>query len=212
MEEADNIKSLQNTVFSQNTIDTEEAGNISAIPNEEIVKNIHGDRSKNSRFVRILLVIDRALEGFALLALVSMILIVTMQVITRKLFNFVFFWSEEVTLLLLIWFSFMGIAIGFREKLHLGMDSFTNLFPKPINWILDKIIFTSIFLFGFYLVFYGWNFTKMMHSSILPATGLPNSITYVVMPITGVMTCAYSLVQFFGIETKRHHGMDGGGH
>nr|WP_254776785.1 TRAP transporter small permease subunit [Paenibacillus sp. yr247] len=45
---------------------------------------------------------------------------------TRKLFDFVFFWSEEVTMLLLIRFSFMGIAIGFREKLYLGIDPFTH--------------------------------------------------------------------------------------
>ncbi|MGQ7277295.1 TRAP transporter small permease subunit [Brevibacillus thermoruber] len=32
-----------------------------------------------------------------------------MQVFTRKLFNFVFFWSEEVTLLLLGWLAFMGL-------------------------------------------------------------------------------------------------------
>ncbi|WP_416358653.1 TRAP transporter small permease subunit [Brevibacillus thermoruber] len=41
----------------------------------------------------------------------------TMQVFTRKLFNFVFFWSEEVTLLLLGWLAFMGIALGFRENI-----------------------------------------------------------------------------------------------
>jgi TRAP-type transport system small permease protein len=210
----DNIKSFQNTVSSQNTINTEEVEDIKNIRNTSNieVENISGARNKKSKIVQMLLVVDRALEGFALLALISMILIVTMQVITRKLFNFVFFWSEEVTLLLLIWFSFMGIAIGFREKLHLGMDAFTNLFPRPINWVLDKIIYTSIFLFGCYLIFYGWDFTKMMHESLLPATGLPNSITYVIMPITGVMTCAYSLIQFLGIDTTRHHGFDEGGH
>ena len=51
-------------------------------------------------------------------------------VLTRKLFRFVFAWSEEVTLLCLTWFTFMGIAIGFRERLHLGMDMVENLLPK----------------------------------------------------------------------------------
>lgn len=161
---------------------------------------------------RALLWIDQALEAFCRIALLSMIIIVTMQVITRKLFSFVFFWSEEITLLLFIWFSFMGIAIGFREKLHMAMDSFTNLFPKPFNRVLDKIIYASIFLFGLYLVVYGWDFTKMMQESELPATGLPNSITYAVMPITGVMTCFYSFLQLFGIETKRYISSDEGGH
>src|SRR4051812_23661153 len=89
---------------------------------------------------RLALAIDTFFENLALLSLLSMVLIVTLQVFTRKLFNFVFFWSEEVTLLLLVWFSFMGIAIGFREKLHLAIDSFTHLLPKAVNRVLDKII------------------------------------------------------------------------
>jgi TRAP-type C4-dicarboxylate transport system permease small subunit len=137
-----------------------------------------------------------------------MTIIVTIQVITRKLFNHVFFWSEEVTLLLMVWFSFMGIAIGFREKLHMSMDSLTKYFPKRVNFILDKIIDVCIFLFGLYLIVNGWQFTVLMNDSTLPATQLPNSVQYAVMPITGVMICVYSFLQFIGINTIRHHGIE----
>lgn len=157
---------------------------------------------------RIALAIDSIFENFALVAIASMAIIVAIQVITRKLFNFVFFWSEEITLLLMVWFSFMGIAIGFREKLHLAMDSFTNLLPKRINKVLDKIIQVCIFAFGFYLVKNGWAFTVLMNESTLPATKLPNSIMYLVMPITGVMICVYTFLQLIGIETIRHEHID----
>lgn len=157
---------------------------------------------------RIALAIDSFFENFALVAIASMVIIVAIQVITRKLFNFVFFWSEEITLLLMVWFSFMGIAIGFREKLHLAMDSFTNLLPKRINKVLDKVIQVCIFAFGFYLVKNGWEFTVLMNESTLPATKLPNSIMYLVMPITGVMICVYTFLQLIGIETIRHEHID----
>lgn len=157
---------------------------------------------------RIALTIDSFFENFALVAIASMAIIVAIQVITRKLFNFVFFWSEEITLLLMVWFSFMGIAIGFREKLHLAMDSFTNLLPKRINKVLDKVIQVCIFSFGFYLVKNGWEFTVLMNESTLPATKLPNSIMYLVMPITGVMICVYTFLQLIGIETIRHEHID----
>ncbi|MDD9268768.1 TRAP transporter small permease [Paenibacillus sp. GCM10023248] len=162
---------------------------------------------------KIALWIDTCIESAALIGLLTMIIIVTLQVMTRKLFDFVFFWSEEVTMLLLVWFSFMGIAIGFREKLHLGIDSFTHKLPPAINKALDKIIQLVILAFGIYLVSYGWDFTVMMHESELPATGLPNSTLYAIMPITGIMTCAYALLQLCGIETKRHaHLQEGDGH
>jgi len=125
-----------------------------------------------------------------------MILIVFMAVVTRKLFGFVFAWSEEVTLLCLTWFTFMGIAIGFRERLHLGMDLFEKL-PKKVLDVSDKLIDLVTFFFGLYLVVYGWDFALTMRGSILAATELPNLIQYIVMPITGILTCAYSALQFF---------------
>ncbi|MDR7866474.1 MAG: TRAP transporter small permease [Sporomusaceae bacterium] len=151
---------------------------------------------------------DKILEGFAILSLLAMILIVTMQVFTRKLFNFVFFWSEEITLLLLAWFSYMGIAIGFREKLHMNMDMIENYVSKRAIYFMDRIIDVSTFAFGLYLIIAGWDFTLLMHESTLPATKLPNSLLYVVMPLTGVMTCAYSALQFFGYDIRRYSDVE----
>jgi TRAP-type C4-dicarboxylate transport system permease small subunit len=163
------------------------------------------------RIKQVLLAIDTFLETFALMSLLTMILIVTVQVITRKLFNFVLYWSEEVTLLLLVWFSFLGIAIGFREKLHLAIDSLTSKFPDKFNRVLDKVIYACTFAFGVYLVEKGIEFTILMNGSTLPATKLPNSSIYIIMPITGVMICVYTLLQFFGIDTRRHKALEEGG-
>jgi TRAP-type transport system small permease protein len=153
---------------------------------------------------RFFLILDKVLEGFAITLLVAMILIVFLAVITRKVFGFVFVWSEEVTLLCLTWFTFMGIAIGFRERLHLGMDLFDKL-PKKILNISDRLIDAVTFLFGLYLVVYGWEFTLMMRGSVLAATQLPNAVQYIVMPITGIMTCVYAGLQFLGRDLRRYH-------
>lgn len=155
------------------------------------------------------LAVDTFLESATLIGLVLMIIIVMLQVFTRKFFNYVFHGSEEITMLLMVWFSFLGIAFGFREKLHLGVDTFTAKMPAPFNRVLDKVIYACIFAFGCYLVYYGWSFTKIMHESVLPATELPNSLLYVVMPITGILVCVYSLLQFIGIDTRRHKNIGG---
>lgn len=157
---------------------------------------------------RVLVAIDKVVEGTAVGFLVAMIVVVFVQVMTRKLFRFVFFWSEEVTLLLLTWFSFMGIAIGFREKLHLAMDVVSNLLGRRVNAVLDRLIDLANFAFGVYLIVYGSRFCALMAESSLPATGLPNSIQYLVMPLTGALTCAYSALQFLGIETRRFQDVD----
>nr|WP_239565218.1 TRAP transporter small permease [Brevibacillus fulvus] len=144
------------------------------------------------------------------MSLVLLVLVVTTQVVTRKLFNFVFFWSEEITLLLLVWFAFLSITVGFRENIHMGIDSFTHHLPKTFNKILDKVISASIFAFGLYLVVQGWEFTVLMEESTLPATKMPSSVGYIEMPITGIMICVYALLQFFNVDTVRYKDMEEG--
>lgn len=156
------------------------------------------------------LAVDSLVEGLCLLSMLTMVIIVSIQVVTRKLFNFVFFWSEEITLLLLAWFAFMGIAIGCRENLHLAMDVLESFASEKALKKLDKVIQFATFIFGVYLIVYGWEFTVLMGESTLPATKMPNSMLYVVMPLTGVMTCAYSVLQMAGIDTRRHKNLGGG--
>ncbi len=153
---------------------------------------------------------DQVIETIAVSAMVLMTVIVTVQVVTRKLFNFVFFWSEEITLLLLIWFSFLGIAVGFRDRLHLAMDSLANRLPKAVNKALDVLIALSTLAFGAYLIVYGWQFTALMHRNTMSATGWPSSVMYVIMPVTGVLVCYYAVLHLLGIDTVRHRDPDEG--
>jgi len=159
---------------------------------------------------RAALAVDRAIEAFAVSAVALMTVIVTVQVFTRKLFDFVFFWSEEITLLLLVWFSFLGIAIGFRDRLHIAMDSFANLLPGAVNKMLDWVIGLSTFGFGVFLIANGWEFTVLMFPNTMTATGWSSSVLYVIMPITGVMVCFYTLLQLLGVDTVRHKHLDEG--
>jgi TRAP-type C4-dicarboxylate transport system permease small subunit len=140
---------------------------------------------------RIALKIDTLFENCAILALLGVILVMAVQVFTRKVFNFVFFWSEEAILLCLVWFAFMGIAIGFREGVHMGVEALTDRMSPKVNFWLDKWIEVMGLLYGLYFVIYGWEFTVLMFDSTLPATKLPNSIVYLVMPVSGLMVCAY---------------------
>jgi TRAP-type C4-dicarboxylate transport system permease small subunit len=162
---------------------------------------------KKGGLARFFLIIDKIAEGFCITLLVLMILNVFMAVVTRKLFKFQFFWSEEVTLLCLTWFTFMGISIGFRERLHLSMELFEKA-PKKLLDALAKFVDFCTFLFGLYLVVYGWDFTMMMRGSILAATQLPNVVQYIVMPITGVFTCAYSALQLLGKDLRRYNTIE----
>jgi hypothetical protein len=59
-----------------------------------------------------------------------------------------------------------------RERLHLGMDIFDKL-PRKILNMSDRLIDAVTFLFGLYLVGYGWDFAMMMQGSILAPRSCP---------------------------------------
>ena len=161
---------------------------------------------KKGRVRNFFVTIDKAIDGFCIILLVAMILIVVMAVITRKGFGWMFAWSEEITLLCLTWFTFMGIAVGFRERLHLSMEMIDiDKLPPKVLLVTDRFIDLVTFFFGLYLVIYGWNFAMMMRGSILSATEMPNLVQYIVMPITGVMTCVYAGLQFLGHDLRRYN-------
>jgi TRAP-type C4-dicarboxylate transport system permease small subunit len=163
---------------------------------------------KPTRIGKFFLIVDKIIEGYAIGLLAFLIINVFIAVIMRRVLGHMFPWSEEVSLLCLTWFSFMGISIGFREELHLGMDMFDHMLPKKVLYVWDRAIDVLVFGFGVYLIYFGSLFTINMGDSTLAMTGWPNAIQYIVMPITGVLTCVYSVLRLLGHDLRRYNKID----
>lgn len=154
--------------------------------------------------------LDSLFEYFGLSLLSAMILIVTWQVFSRYVRNTTPYWSEEVTLILMVWVALIGIAIGFRERLHIAIEVVVRRFPESVQRWIQRTINVLILLFGLYFLVQGWQFTRIAHLSTLPATSLPSSVMYVIMPISGVMIVAYAVLQLLGVRTEKHRDLTEG--
>lgn len=165
--------------------------------------------TKPNAFLKVFVQIDKIIEAFAIFLLAFLIINVFAGVVMRYVSGKMFPWSEEISLLCLTWFSFMGIAIGFRENLHLGMDMLDSFFSPKVLKIWDKAIDVIVFSYGAYLVYFGLKFTMNMSGSVLPVTQWPNIIQYVVMPITGVLVVCYSFLHLLGYDMARYNKMAG---
>lgn len=146
-------------------------------------------------------VLDRLLVGVSLVALLAMILIIIFQVFSRQLFHYTPSWSEELSIILFVWTSFLGIAYGFKARLHIGVSFLVDLFPTKLQDAMDFLAKILILIFGFVLVYYGWRFTVLMGGSTLAGTGLQTSYLYAAIPVTGVF------VLFNGIELLFSKGL-----
>jgi TRAP-type C4-dicarboxylate transport system permease small subunit len=66
---------------------------------------------------------------FAVIALVSELMIVVSDVASRALFAHSFLWSDEAAKLVLSVIAFVGGAVAYREDRHASVALLVNLFP-----------------------------------------------------------------------------------
>lgn len=131
--------------------------------------------------------------------LVIMSIVTCSQVFTRKFLNYSIRWSEEVPLILMIWFGFIAMAIGVREHLHISIEVFYKMFPKKMQIIVEKISYLLVAAFGVFMVVWGWQLTSKMMTSTLAATKMPRGYLYIIMPLSGALIAYYSIMDVFGI-------------
>ncbi|SNR96721.1 TRAP-type C4-dicarboxylate transport system, small permease component [Anaerovirgula multivorans] len=149
---------------------------------------------------KILNLTSNLLEYIGMIFLVAMTLIVSYQVFSRQILNTSPRWAEEVSLILMIWFGFIGIALGVRKGIHLSIEYFVSLLPPSLQKIIIKLDQVLVCGFGLFCAVYGAKLVKATGGSTLPATQWPASTSYLMVPVCGVMIICYSLAQIFGIE------------
>lgn len=154
--------------------------------------------------------IYRILLEYSKVVLLVIVVIVSAQVIARKFLGASIRWSEEVSLLLMVWMAFISMAIGVEKNLHISISMFYNKFPKPIRYILEKLNYAVIFTFGLILMIFGIRLIGSTASSTLPATKWPACTLYLMMPVSGLFICYFTILDFFKLDQFRHKERKGG--
>lgn len=132
-------------------------------------------------------VLFKALEWFAMICMVVLTVIVFVDVILRYIFKQGFAWTQEVATLMLVWFSLIGMAIGVLEKIHISIEMFTSKLPAKAISILESVDHILMAAFGGLMVYYGVVIMNMTKLSTMPATKLPSSVLYVILPLSGIL-------------------------
>ncbi len=144
----------------------------------------------------------------AMVLLVAMVIIVFTNVVLRYGFKSGIRWAEEMSLVIVIWFTFISMALGVKENLHINI----SLLPRKLGYnffvVLDLLKNGLQVFLGSILVIYGWRLTVNGHKSRLPATHIPNSVNYLVLPIVGIFIILYAALYFYE-DLKKFHKRGG---
>ena len=125
-------------------------------------------------------------------ALVIMLAVMTLDVLwgvfTRYVMSNQASWSEELARFLLIWIGILGAAYASGQRMHLSIDLLEN---KPV-----KLIAVLVILFALGVLVVGGTRLVLLTAELgqtSPALGIPMSIIYSVVPISGILIIYYRL-------------------
>lgn len=101
--------------------------------------------------MRVLKWLDKNIELLICsLALIALFVCMILATFFRYIVNSSLTWVEELGCYLFIWFSLVGVAYSTKEGIHLRVDVFVNVMPKPIRVLLgfvSEIVLTAFFCY-----------------------------------------------------------------
>jgi C4-dicarboxylate transporter DctQ subunit len=111
------------------------------------------------------------------------------EVILRYVFGTGWGGSYEITIMALIWCTFIGASLGVRENVHIGVDVLVKKFHPKVQKVILILSILLCILFGIIVAVKGFQFAHFISRSKLLSRDLriPMEIGYLAVPVGGVL-------------------------
>ncbi|WP_334020339.1 TRAP transporter small permease [Alteromonas sp. S015] len=145
----------------------------------------------------ILRLIDKALAGTLIIAMVSILLTVIWQVVSRYILKDPASVTEELSRFILIWIGILGAAYAYRQHAHLGFNLIVERQSRKVKRLLLTCVEVIVIIFCVLVMVYGGaelvSLTLELEQ-ISAALGVKMGFIYSVLPLSGGLIIAYALV------------------
>ncbi|CAD5373985.1 C4-dicarboxylate ABC transporter permease [Rubrivivax sp. A210] len=125
--------------------------------------------------------------------LFMIVAIVFFQVFGRYVLNSSPTWTESLALVLVLYVTLIGAAVGVRDAGHIGMESLLVLVPEQVRNRVELLIHALVMLFGAAMIWNGGVLGLSVASYKIPNLGLPEAIRYVPLVLSGVLIISFSI-------------------
>jgi TRAP-type transport system small permease protein len=125
--------------------------------------------------------------------LFMIVAVVAFQVFGRYVMNSSPTWSENLALVLVLYVTLIGAAVGVRDAGHVGLESLLVLAPDRIRNRLEIAIHGLVGIFGALMAWNGWILGESVAAYKLSNINLGEWVRYVPLVVSGAMIVLFSV-------------------
>ena len=125
--------------------------------------------------------------------LMLLIAAVLYQVIGRYVLNDTPTWAESGAVLLVLYVTMLGMAVGVRDAGHIGLESLLVLAPEALRLKMELLIHALVLSFGVVMAYNCAVLAQSVWSYKIPTLGLSEAFKYAPPAMAGVLIALFSL-------------------
>lgn len=130
------------------------------------------------------------------LGLVAMTAIIGWQVFGRFVLNSSPSWTEQASLILMIWYVMFAAAAGVYEGFHIRIALLEEKLGERAA-PARRLVAAIVMLLGLVLLIYGAQLCWLVRDNVVPSLGVSRSVAYFPMPVSGLLMALFALPRVF---------------
>ena len=138
--------------------------------------------------------IARLCMYLAVAGLFGIVVVVAWQVFGRYVLNDTPTWAEASALVLVLYVTMFGAAVGVRDARHIGLDSLIVLMiPERHQVWFELTCFALVGIFGALMAWHGGKLALSVMPYKIPILGLSEGLNHLPLVISGVLIVSFSI-------------------
>ncbi|ARN23293.1 C4-dicarboxylate ABC transporter permease [Piscinibacter gummiphilus] len=143
-------------------------------------------------FTRTCTFIAKACLNIGVVGMVLLVIAVLYQVFGRYIMNDTPTWAETSAILLVLYVTMLGVAVGVHDAGHIGLESFLVLAPEWLRLKLEILIHALVLLFGLTMAWQCGILSESVWEYKLPTLGISEAFRYIPAVMAGILIALFS--------------------
>lgn len=146
--------------------------------------------------------VSNCLKYIVALLLVILVILATLQVITRYFISVQIIWIEEVSIYIVAWLAALGVAWMWLKQSHIKMDVLGFILPEKVLHIMDYIINIVAVIVSIGVIRVGHAAIEVNSGYVLSVIGMDEGMKYYPVFTAGIALLIASILVLAAMIAK----------